>query len=286
MRLQLSIAGTLLAAVVISGCVGTGSKQFETVVTDMHERVTTLDRDLEGSIAALNEKTAALIARVDDNERQVRLLNSLMEENQHKIDKLLRMLDELKRTLYRHWGLDPGPAAATTTPSRGGAVTIEPPSRPISSGGGGARSSRDTRDEPSEGALAPPIAANPGDDTAYADAKKLYDAEEFGAARAAFTTFLQDYPNSEHRHKAQFWIGKCHLNESEYTKAIEAFELVRRNYPESAYMAFALHNQAVAHFRRGERETAVAMMEEVVANYPTTTAADHARRDLDQLQGR
>jgi len=247
---------------------------METVVTDMHERVVGLDRDLDGSITELNEKTAALIARVDENERQVRLLRSMMEENQHKIDNLLRMLYELKVALYRHWGLDPGPAV--TTPPRASGIRIEPPSRPTSSG------SRVVVEPPPSAAAAPSI----GDAEAYAEAKKYYDADSFGEAKAAFSSFLTEFSRSEHRHKAVFWLGKCHLEQSEYTEAIRAFETLRSQYPDSSYMAYALHNQAVAHFRRGEKETAVALMEEVVANYPTSTAADQARRDLKQLQSR
>lgn len=266
----------LLAPALISGCVSSGSNQMETVVKDMHDRVTSLDRDLDGSITELNEKTAALIARVNENERQVRLLHSMMEENQHKIDNLLRMLYELKVTLYRHWGLDPGPAVET--PPRASGIRIEPPSRPAASP---EKESRVVVEPPRE---SPPPAS--GDAEAYAEAKKQYDAEAFGDAEKAFAAFLDEFPVSEHRHKAVFWLGKCRLEQSDYTGAIRAFETLRRDYPDSSYMAYALHNQAVAHFRRGEKDTAVALMEEVVANYPTSTAADHARRDLKQIKSR
>lgn len=270
------IACLLLVATLLPGCVSLGgSKEFESAVLDMNQRVTTLDRDLEASIAELNEKTAALIARVNENERQVRLLHSLMEENQHKIDTLLRMLRDLKVTLYRHWGLDPGPAMVT--PSRGGGLQIEPPTRPVTSAG--AASPRIQQ---------PPEVSEPrvGDTEAYAEAKRLYDQGSYGAALASFSAFMKGYPSSEHRDKAQFWIGKCHLSQNDYTEAIRAFETMRGDYPGSAYMAYALHNQAVAHFQRGEKETAVALMEEVIANYPAAEAADHARRDLRLLQGR
>ena len=265
-----------LVPALFGGCISTGSRQMETVVTDMHQRVTTLDRDLEASIVELNEKAAALIARVNENERQVRLLHSMMEENQHKIDTLLRMLYDLKVALYRHWGLDPGPPMETSPRASG--VRIEPPTRPVTFDGGAG----DVAVEAPAGAAAPAI----GDDVAYAAAKQLYDDEAYGDALSAFSSFLRDFPVSEHRHKAEFWRGKCHLNQSEYTEAIQAFETLRRDHPDSSYMAFALHNQAVAHFRRGEKETAVALMEAVVANYPSSTAADHARRDLRQLQAR
>ncbi len=250
---------------------------METVVTDMHDRVVSLDRNLDGSIAELNEKTAALIARVDENERQVRLLHSMMEENQRKIDNLLRMLYELKVVLYKNWGLDPGPPFETKT-SRPSGIRIEPPSRPAVSSGGESR----VVVEPPTAASAPSIA----DAEAYAEAKKLYDADQFGEAQSSFNAFIAEFPASEHRHKALFWLGKCLLEQSSYTEAIRQFETLRREYPQSSYMAYALHNQAVAHYRRGEKETAVALMEEVIANYPTSTAADQARGDLKQLQSR
>lgn len=269
---------TLLSVILISGCATTGSRQMETVVADMHQRVSILDRDLEPSLNKLNENAADLIARVNENDRQIRLLQSLMEENQHKIDHLLKMLDDLKRALYRHWGLNPGPAM--TVPPAGGRVRVVPPVQtgaPARPGG------------PSPDAPPPPEASAPsivGDQVAYAAAKEHYDNEDYAGALSVFSRFLDDYKASDLRHQAQFWIGKSYLNQSEYTKAIQAFETIRRDYPDSSYMAYALHNQAVAHFRLGERDTAIALMEEVMANYPTSTAAESARRDLKQLRSR
>ena len=276
MRIQYTILLLALGAVTLMpGCVSTGGRNMETVVTDMHQRVTLLDEGLEPSLAELNENAAALIQRVNENERQMRLLTSLIEENQHKIDNLLMMLADLKSTLYRHWGISESarPARGSTN---GTGIEIVPPTRSNSEGGDSA-------------AAAPPVvapSASAGDQDAYNQAKTQYDQEDYAAAEAAFSAFLEDYPRSAQRHKAQFWLGKTLLNQSEYSRAIRAFEVLRRDYPESSYMAFALHNQAVGHFRLGERDEAVALMEEVVANYPTSTAASHAERDLKQLRGR
>lgn len=277
MRIQYTILVLALGAVTLMpGCVSTGGRNMETVVTDMHQRVTLLDEGLEPSLAELNENAAALIQRVNENERQMRLLTSLIEENQHKIDNLLKMLADLRSTLYRHWGI-----SETARPARsktnGTGIEIVPPS--------GARSGGE------ESAAAPPVVAPSAPDAtqdqdAYNRAKDSYDQEDYAAAEQAFAAFVEDYPRSSQRHKAQFWLGKSLLNQSEYSRAIRAFEVLRRDYPDSSYMAFALHNQAVGHFRLGEQDEAIALMEEVVANYPTSTAAAHAERDLKQLRGR
>ncbi len=278
MRIQYTILVLALGAVTLMpGCVSTGGRNMETVVTDMHQRVTLLDEGLEPSLAELNENAAALIQRVNENERQMRLLTSLIEENQHKIDNLLKMLADLKSTLYRHWGISESvrPPRGSTS---GTGIEIVPPTRSNSDGG-------DTA------AAAPPVvvpseSASSGDLEVYNRAKEHYDQEDYAASESAFSAFLQDYPRSDQRHKAQFWLGKTLLNQSEYSRAIRAFEVLRRDFPDSSYMAFALHNQAVGHFRLGERDEAIALMEEVVANYPTSTAAAHAERDLKQLRGR
>lgn len=274
----------LVAVTLFSGCVTPVSKNMETVVADMHQRVDLLDTGMAASLAALNETTATLVARVNENEQQVRLLASLMEENQRKVDHLIEMLEELKKTLYRYWGLSYTPTPIPkVSPSGDTAKTYPPPEPPSSPSTVPADIA-----QPAGAEAAPPLqgpgAAGGDDGAAYASAKERYDSEDYEGAITAFTEFLSAYPASTHRDKAQFWVGKSLLNQSEYSRAIQAFETVRRDFPDSTYMAFALHNQAVAHYRMGERETAVALMEEVVANYPTSTAAENARRDLEQLR--
>lgn len=276
----------LLAVTLFSGCVTTGSKNMETVVTDMHQRVNLLDTSMADSLARLNETTATLMARVSENEQQIRLLASLMEENQRKVDNLIKMLEELKKTLYRHWGLSYSPTPIPKTrPSTDSVVSESPEAAPSSASTVPADIA-----QPAGAEAAPPLrepdASETQDDggSAFASAKAMYESEDYAGAIAAFTAFLDTYAKSPNRDKAQFWIAKSLLNQSEYSRAIVAFEVVRSNYPDSTYMAYALHNQAVAHYKLGERETAVALMEEVVANYPTSTAAEHASRDLESLR--
>ncbi|MBL7648687.1 MAG: tetratricopeptide repeat protein [Candidatus Hydrogenedentes bacterium] len=274
----------LLAVTLFSGCVTTGSKNMETVVTDMHQRVNLLDTSMADSLARLNETTATLMARVSENEQQIRLLASLMEENQRKVDNLIKMLEDLKKTLYRHWGLSYSPTPIPKSRPSQEPAPVESPEAATSS----ASTVPAEIAQPAGAEAAPPLIsedkANADDGNAFAAAKAMYESEDYAGAIAAFTAFLDTYAKSPNRDKAQFWIAKSLLNQSEYSRAIEAFEAVRSNYPDSSYMAYALHNQAVAHYKLGDRETAVALMEEVVANYPTSTAAEHASRDLESLR--
>src|SRR5690606_16652691 len=114
--------------------------------------------------------------RVSENEQQVRLLKSLMEENQRKLDNLLKMLEDLRKALYRHWGLSYSPAPRPS----GNSIRIEPPSAPPP-----AASSRPAGMESPTGSEveAPPMrAAEPqplGDERAYAAAKERYDSEDY-----------------------------------------------------------------------------------------------------------
>ena len=267
----------LVVSSVCSGCISGGLD--ERVVTDMHKRVDILDRDLEPALSSLNENAAALIQRVNENERQVRLLTSLVEENQHKIDKLLKMLHDLKVTLYRYWGIPLRESPSTDSGRSGGGIQILPPS------------SSTAEDVPSS-AAAPAVSAAPSPSPSaqeakrdYAEAKVLYDSGDFQGAALAFSGFLRSYPLMDDGHKAQFWLGKSLLNQDQYARAVSAFDTLRREYPDSSYMAYGLHNQAVALFKLGERNRAIALMEEVVEKYPTSDASIDAERDLRQLRG-
>jgi len=259
---------------------------METVVTDMHQRVNLLDAGMADSVNRLDETTTTLMARVAANEQQVRELASMMEENQRKVDNLLKMLDELRRVLYRHWGLPYTPIVIPKSTTGGSAASRPAPVAGVTE----SAQAPAVESQPAGAEAAPPLSGggdnSAGDDgAAYASAKEKYDQEDYTGAQGAFSSFLADYPRSTHRDKAQFWVGKSLLNQSEYSRAITAFEELRSGYPDSTYMAFAIHNQAVAHYRLGDRDRALALMEEVVAKYPTSTAAEHARRDLEQLRG-
>ncbi|MBP8132470.1 MAG: tol-pal system protein YbgF [Candidatus Hydrogenedentes bacterium] len=315
--------GAVLFAVAVSGC-ATGGSQTQATISDIHRRVTNLDKEMDTTITKLNETTAELSARVEQTDQETRTLRSMSEENQVRLESIERSLNELKAQAYRVWNLTsaPGGAPAAGAPVPGGAqveiigpewsnppseppVTamtappVQPPPAPVSPPPSVAPA--DVTPVPEPVPVAPPPAPAPvpapqpvpaapapsaGDpQVAYQNAQRSFANEDYEAALRSFDDFLRQYSDSDLRANAQFWKAKCCLNLNRYQEAIGEFERLRTEYPGSTKVPFAMHNQAVAHSRLGQVDEASRLLEEVINSYPTTPAADQARMDLKKLRG-
>ncbi len=305
-RTFLLLCLALLSLGVLSGCETSGGK-LEPTVAAIQRRVVKIDESVGGSLTKLNETTAALSARVEESDTQTRQLRTMAEENQVKLDELQREMKSIKTALYKSIGatasggvLPVTPPTATVdtvtvdTPNGTAPVTPLPPVTPVAT------------PSPAEGAnLAPPASIPAATPTApaepakaamsssdAAEAKRLYQQAQktfangdYAGAQQQFTDFLQRYTSADDASNAQFWVGKCHLNQDRYQEAIQAFQAVRANYPDSNKVPWALQNAAVAHARLGQKDEAIALFDEVIKNYPMSPAADGARSDLSKLRG-
>ncbi|HQG44356.1 MAG TPA: tetratricopeptide repeat protein, partial [bacterium] len=63
-------------------------------------------------------------------------------------------------------------------------------------------------------------------DTAYEDARSLFEAHKYQAAIDAFSRLLADYPDHTMADNCQYWIGECYFGMREYQKAIVEFQKV------------------------------------------------------------
>jgi len=118
--------GVVVALLGLAGCATTGGNQTQQTIYDMHRRIVKLDKSLDESVTKLNETTASLSERVNEGDQQTREMKTISEENQVKLDKLSRDLNEMRTTLYRHFNLTPPTAGGiASAPSSG--VVVEPP---------------------------------------------------------------------------------------------------------------------------------------------------------------
>jgi len=128
----LGVLGTAAVLLCLTGCGTLGSDdQVSSMIYDSHRRIVNLDQSLDGSIKKLNETSAELSARVDASDQQIRTLQSTVEENQVKLDKMQRTIENLSATLYRWLNLSPPTSGSTvsSTPSEVEAdpVRVSPP---------------------------------------------------------------------------------------------------------------------------------------------------------------
>jgi len=295
-----------------TSCGTTGGKQVETVIYDMHRRVTKLDKGFDG----MNTTFADLSVKLENNEQTMKSLQSVIEENQVKINQLGKDLSELKTTLYRHLNLSVGGTASTPSaigsPSREvtGNVEILPPSSAQAPSIQTAPAPQSvTPPQPVQTTVPPqtvistppppkitvppqPLAEAPTEQITatqeprddYMEAQRLFANEKYEEALARFDRHIKNFPTQETTPNAQFWKAKCLFNLNKYQEAIQEFETLRNNYPNHAKIPIALQNEAVAYSRLGQNDKAVQLLKEVIEKYPLSPAADQARSDLDKLQ--
>lgn len=117
----------------------------------------------------------------------------------------------------------------------------------------------------------------------YDAAFDLVKARDFEKAIQAFSAFVRKFPNSEYAGNAQYWLGEIHLVESDLESAGRAFAKVVSEYPGHRKEADALYKLADVERRLGNRIKAMELYQEVISRHPNSSAAQLARRDLDNL---
>ncbi|KKO09754.1 hypothetical protein LCGC14_0032490 [marine sediment metagenome] len=203
-------------------------------------------------------------------QQEVSMLRGLLEEQEHKIELMER--DQLERYQDLDRRLSSGTVDSSAAPER-------PPADASAS------------DAPIDAqAIVQPPSSN---DQAQPDPEReklLYDAafdlvknRDFEKAVMAFTAFVRRYPNSEYAGNAQYWLGEVHLVEADLESAGRAFAQVVSNYPGHRKEADALYKLADVERRLGNNQKALQLYQEVLSKHPDSSAAQLARRDMDNL---
>ncbi|GAB3382440.1 tol-pal system YbgF family protein [Azotobacter armeniacus] len=127
--------------------------------------------------------------------------------------------------------------------------------------------------------------ADPEKEKLYYDAAfDLIKAKDFDKASQAFTAFLRKYPNSQYAGNAQYWLGEVNLAKGDLQGAGQAFARVSQNYPKHPKVPDSLYKLADVERRLGNTEKARSALQQVIVQYPGSSAAQLARRDLQNLR--
>ncbi len=281
----------LSVALLSSGCATAGgapagsSGQVQNTVYQTHR----IAQDLSGSVSTLTQTTAAISARIDSNEQEMRRLVSIAEENQRKLDNLQYTLDQLVATLYQQLNLSP--PTRPNIPRQPGINTDPVPQQPGVDLQPPAPQPRITPP-----VTPPPVIAPPGDrfETTqaptdskehYRQAQQAYSDEDYSVALQQFDDHIATYPQSPYVANATYWRALCQLKIGNYPEAIKGFDNFRSKYGSSGKIPVAMHNEAVAYSRLGQTERAKALFQQLIREYPDDVATEGARENLRKLQG-
>ena len=115
---------------------------------------------------------------------------------------------------------------------------------------------------------------------AYEAALNQFKQNNFGAAIAAFQTFMSTYASSDLVPSAQYWTGNAYYALRDYKSAVAAQQKVIANWPDNPKAPDAMLNIASSQAELGDGRSARESLQRLVKKYPGSTAAEQARQRL------
>ncbi|HLZ68213.1 MAG TPA: tol-pal system protein YbgF [Aliidongia sp.] len=248
-------------------------------------------------VAPSGDGSSALNAdiRMDQLEQQMRVLTGQVEEVQNGISELKARLDRQQQDdEQRFQALEhpdgggasstgrqsaqaaDGPVAASGKPgSPGGAGNMDAaPSTGgfLSSPGGGGKAAAAT--PPGK-----PAATLPNGSTTdqYNYAFGLLRSQDYPAAEAAFTQFVQKHPQDELAGNAQYWLGETFFVRNDYNSAAAAFAKGYQVYPKSPKAQDNLLKLGISLGNTGRKQEACLIFAKLGKDFPDLAPANKER---------
>jgi len=223
--------------------------------------------------------SAAEAGRLDGLETQIRALTAQLEQ-----------LADQVRALQGRQGAAPPPVAPN---QRLGAGNAEPTPRFGMQG-----TSPLPRDGDAIGGLInedrdqqPPPRVASGGAAEGGNPKQLYEAaygyllqQDYGAAEAAFTEFLQRFPQDQLAGNAQYWLGESYYVRGNYKSAASAFLKGYQTYARSAKAPESLLKLAMSLDRLGQRDAACSSYSELGTRFPNAPAHVKSRAQSERAR--
>ncbi|MDH5355222.1 MAG: tol-pal system protein YbgF [Gammaproteobacteria bacterium] len=119
---------------------------------------------------------------------------------------------------------------------------------------------------------------------AYQAAFDTLKEGRYNKAKAEFSRFLKQYPDSSFAGNAQYWLGEANYVTRNFDQGIIEFELVLSRYPSSSKVPDAMLKLGYTYYEKKQYNKAKIMLTELRKRYPNATAARLAGKRLDRIQ--
>jgi tol-pal system protein YbgF len=274
-------------ALEVNKSIASVAKALESVGQKVTARLDEQDRRIE----SVGQKVAArfdeqdrwiesvgqkVTARFDEQDRRIDTLAKSVEQASHKAGTRQGATKQAQRAL-------PAPSQEPARPER----TEQEVSAVSSSAGEPERAAASTVIVPAPQETQPP---EPGEGTEAPDRVQyervlaLFRNGDLDGARQGFTSFLEEYPNSELAPNARYWLGESYYGKKDYRRAIDAYDKVELDYPRSEKVPAALLKKGYAYLALKDKKRASSVFKQVVTLYPKSPEAGKASDKLAQLK--
>jgi tol-pal system protein YbgF len=127
-------------------------------------------------------------------------------------------------------------------------------------------------------------AAKLSDADAYQAAFEFLKQGQYSKAGDGFTDFLADYPDSDLRDNAQYWLAESRYVNKDFAMALAQFQNVINQYPASRKIPDAWLKIGYCQYELEQWPTARTALTTVTSQYPDSTAAKLAAERLALME--
>ncbi|MCL5022021.1 MAG: tol-pal system protein YbgF [Nitrospirae bacterium] len=278
-------AGVLLAA---AGCVSTGDldslrgdvNQLKRESFELKKETSELKKHAarsvkEDSFDALRESQASLYSQVNEQSKELQVLQGRFDEYRFQMDKTMKD-NAVERDLLRSQ-VNSLAAQVKALSEKIAMVGETKPAvagqKPAAEEDVGKAAQQDRSGEGDPGAL-------------YEAAYNAFREKKYKDARQKFGAFIKKFPNESLAGNAQYWTGECYFAEKDYENAILSFETVIKHYPHSEKIPTALLKQGLSFAALGDQKTAKVIFDKIIEKYPDSREAGIAKKKKAETEKR
>ena len=259
---------TALLLTIGTGCVSSGQHQEQQI----YQRLNAIEQQqaalLRKSTNAQQKLNADTNIRLDNLERELKLLSEAVEDNLARPEEI-QVTDKFEfetiiaRLEERIQKLEKGLPVASSS-----SITTKPSS---------------TTAAPSPRTTAPLPLPGAREKALYDDALATFKRGNIKTAKDKFKKFIASFPDSSYKINALFWIAECFYKVKDYAEAIIKYDEIIANHPQHPKAASALLKQGFAFLQLGDATDGKLILEKVIASYPESDQAEIARRKLESI---
>lgn len=246
-------------------------------------------RALQAQMAEVQQALAghrAALVRISELERQNQLLTGRIEELTYELEQANRRLDAISAALAGDGSMGAaGDASGGLGASPSGVGPVDLTGRasagddPIAD-----QIAEQARDPGGESVGGGDVSLPLDPEAAFEYASGFILAGDYQRAKAAFTLYLEAFPNHSRTPDAQFRLGEIHLALEENAAAADAFIAHIRNYPNNGRSAEAYLKLGTAFARLDKPAEACTVFKTMKSKHPNAPRAVLQRADLEMAR--
>jgi tol-pal system protein YbgF len=127
----------------------------------------------------------------------------------------------------------------------------------------------------------PPAAAAPGgQDKAFQEGMRLYNAKKYGSARDKFSQYLKAQPQGGKATESRYYLADSFYHDKKYREASVEFNKLVHQHPKSMLAPPAMLRQALCYHQLKEKQNYQTTLKKLVQAYPQSAEAKEAQKWL------